>query len=114
MYGKPQRNLQRVQANNDAEASLAEHFGNWSPYTGKHGLLLIELHSVPPAIAADYIGKTAVTAYDATHGYSDQFIVEVPVFHKVLDSIGMKRDEKLSKKFPNNDAATVTVNLFRH
>ncbi|EAQ38931.1 hypothetical protein MED134_03010 [Dokdonia sp. MED134] len=101
-------------SNNDAEASLAEHFGKWSPYTGKHGLLLIELHSVPPAIAADYIGKTAVTAYDATHGYSDQFIVEVPVFHKVLDSIGMKRDEKLSKKFPNNDAATVTVNLFRH
>lgn len=100
-------------SNNDVEASLAEHFGQWSPYVGKHGLLLIELHSVPPAVAAKNIGRTAVTAYDATHGFSDQYIVEVPVFHNVLASIGMKRDEQLSTKFPNTDAATVTVNLFR-
>ncbi len=101
-------------SNTDVEASLAEHFGKWSSYVGKHGLLLIELHSIPPAIAAQNIGKTAVTAYDATHGYSDQFIVEVPVFHNILETIGMKRDERLSAKFPNTDAATVTVNLFRN
>lgn len=101
-------------SNNEVEASLAAHFGKWSPYTGKHGLLLIELHSVPPAIAAAHIGKTAVTAYDATHGYSDQYIVEVPVFHRVLETIGMKRDERLSTQFPRTDAATVTVNLFKN
>ena len=101
-------------SNADVEASLAEHFGKWSPHVGKYGLLLIELHSVPPAVAAQHIGKTAVTAYDATHGYSDQFIVEVPVFHNILKHIGMKRDELLSTKFPNSDAATVTVNLFRN
>ena len=101
-------------SNNEVEASLAEHFGKWSSYTGKHGLLLIELHSVPPEVAAAHIGKTAVTAYDATHGYSDQYIVEVPVFHNILETIGMKRDARLSTKFPNTDAATVTVNLFRN
>ncbi|RMB57601.1 class I SAM-dependent methyltransferase [Dokdonia sinensis] len=101
-------------SNSDVEASLAEHFGKWSPYVSKHGLVLIELHSIPPIIAAKNIGKTAVTAYDATHGYSDQFIVEVPVFHNILENIGMKRDERLSAKFPNTEAATVTVNLFRN
>ena len=100
-------------SNNDVEASLAAHFSKWSPYVGKHGLLLIELHSIPPAVAARNIGRTAVTAYDATHGYSDQYIVEVPVFHDTLAAIGMKRDETLSAKFPNTEAATVTVNLFR-
>lgn len=100
-------------SNNEVEASLAEHFGKWFPYVSKHGLLLIELHSIPPAIATKNIGRTAVTAYDATHGYSDQFIVEVPVFHRILESIGMNRDERLSTKFPNTEAATVTVNLFR-
>ncbi|AWH74678.1 polyketide synthase [Dokdonia sp. Dokd-P16] len=100
-------------SNNVVEASLAAHFSKWSPYVGKHGLLLIELHSIPPAVAARNIGRTAVTAYDATHGYSDQYIVEVPVFHDTLAAIGMKRDETLSAKFPNTEAATVTVNLFR-
>lgn len=100
-------------ANNKVEASLAEHFGKWAPYVGKYGLLLIELHSIPPAVAAQHIGKSAVTAYDATHGYSDQFIVEVPVFNKVLASIGMHRDEEHSVKFPDSEAATVTVNLFK-
>jgi len=99
--------------NNEVEASLAEHFKKWSPYVGKHGLLLIELHSVPPTVAAKNIGRTAVTAYDATHGYSDQYILEVPVFYRILEHIGMKRDEQLSVKFPNTEAATITVNLFR-
>lgn len=104
---------QRI-SNNEVEASLAAHFSTWSHYTGTHGLLLIELHTVPPAVAAAHIGKTAVTAYDATHGYSDQYIVEIPVFNRVLETIGMKRDERLSTKFPQTDAATVTVNLFKN
>lgn len=100
-------------SNSEVEASLAEHFGKWAPYIGKYGLLLIELHSIPPAVAAQHIGKSAVTAYDATHGFSDQFIVEVPVFYRVLESIGMHRDLDHSVKFPNSEAATVTINLFK-
>lgn len=99
--------------NNLVEASLAEHFAKWAPYAGTYGLLLIELHSIPPNVAAQNIGKSAVTAYDATHGFSDQFIVEVPVFYKVLEGIGMHRDLDHSVKFPNSEAATVTVNLFK-
>lgn len=99
-------------SNNAVEASLAEHFKSWAPYTKKFGLLLIELHTVPPAIVAQNLGRSAVTAYNATHGYSDQYIVEAPVFEKVLERIGLHKNETLSQKFPDSELATVTVNLF--
>jgi hypothetical protein len=99
--------------NNLVEESLLEHFKNWEPFVNKFGLLLIELHTVPPILVSKNIGKTAVTAYDATHGYSDQYIVEVDVFNKLLAEAGLHPDKNSFKKFPNSELATVTVNLFK-
>ena len=99
--------------NNLVEDSLLEHFINWEPYVKKFGLLVIELHTVPPKLVAQNLGKTAATAYDATHGYSDQYIVEVDVFNKIMEEAGLVPDTKMIRKFPNSDLATVTVNLFR-
>jgi hypothetical protein len=100
-------------ANNLVEDSLLEHFKNWEPYVKKFGLLVIELHTVDPKLVADNLGKTAATAYDATHGYSDQYIVEVDVFNKIMAEAGLIPDKNMLRKFPNSDLATVTVNLFR-
>lgn len=94
------------------EDSLLEHFTHWAPYVKKHGLLIIELHTVNPSLVAKNLGKTAATAYDATHGYSDQYIVEVDVFHKIMEEAGLVSDPKLGRKFPNSDIATVSVNLY--
>lgn len=99
--------------NNLVEDSLLEHFINWEPFVKKFGLLVIELHTVPPKLVAQNLGKTAATAYDATHGYSDQYIVEVEVFNKIMEEAGLVPDSKMIRKFPNSDLATVTVNLFR-
>ncbi len=99
--------------NNLVEESLLEHFKNWEPYVKKFGLLTIELHTIPTDLAANNIGRTSVTAYDATHGYSDQYIIEVGVFHRIMAEAGLLPNKKFSRKFPNSDLATVTVNLFR-
>lgn len=101
---------QRI-SNNLVEDNLAEHFRKWTPYVGKFGLLVIELHTIDPALAAQNIGKTAVTAYDATHGFSDQYIVEIEVFHKVAKEAGLHVVEQYFSKFPNSDLATVSINL---
>src|SRR5690606_33890855 len=53
-------------SNNLVEENLFNHLQKWSPYVQKHGLLLIELHTIAPELAAQNIGKTAATAYDAT------------------------------------------------
>ncbi|MGB1268474.1 MAG: class I SAM-dependent methyltransferase [Flavobacteriaceae bacterium] len=100
-------------SNSLVEDSLLEHLLKWKPYTEKFGLLVIELHTVKPELVSKNIGKTAATAYDATHGYSDQFILELDVFHKIAKEAGLYPDDKYTAKFPNNELATVSVNLLK-
>ncbi len=99
--------------NNHVEDNLLEHFSKWMPYVKKHGLLLIELHSVDPALVAQNLGRTAATAYDGTHGFSDQYIVELGVFKKIAVEAGLEPVTKYASKFPNSELATVSINLLR-
>jgi len=99
--------------NNAVEENLKEHFSKWMPYVHKHGLLLIELHTVDPALVAKNIGRTAATAYDGTHGFSDQYIVELDVFKSVAEEAGLESIEKFATRFPDSDLATVSINLLR-
>ncbi len=99
--------------NNEVEDNLLEHLLKWAPFVNKFGLLIIELHTVAPELTANNIGKTAATAYDATHGFSDQYIVEVDVLHKIAAEAGLISEEKVFTRFPNSDLATVSVNLFK-
>ncbi|MCF6308529.1 MAG: class I SAM-dependent methyltransferase [Flavobacteriaceae bacterium] len=99
--------------NSVVEQNLKEHFEKWSPYIKKFGLLLIELHTINPSITASNLGLTAATAYDATHGFSDQFILELEVFQKVIKELGIKTDKKHFSKFPNNELATVSINYLK-
>jgi SAM-dependent methyltransferase len=100
-------------SNNLVEDSLLEHFKKWEPYVKKYGLLAIELHTIDPALTAANIGKTAATAYDATHGFSDQYIVEVDVFHSIAREAGLELDKSTFHQFPDSELATVTVNLLK-
>lgn len=100
-------------SNNLVEDSLREHFLKWKPYVEQFGLLIIELHTINPKFTASNIGKTAATAYDATHGYSDQFILEVDVFNKIATEVGLQPDKNYFSRFPDNDLATVSVNLLK-
>lgn len=99
--------------NNEVIESLKQHFKKWTPFISKFGLLLIELHTSKPELVANNIGKTAATAYDATHGYSDQYIIELDEYMKAMEEIGLIPDENAFKKFPNSELATVSINLFK-
>lgn len=99
--------------NNLVEDSLLEHLKKWKPYVERFGLLLIELHTVDPSLVANNLGQTAATAYDATHGFSDQYILEVDQFQKIAEEAGLHPDPKYFTKFPNNELATVSVNLLK-
>jgi len=100
-------------SNNLVEDSLKEHLEKWKPFVEKFGLLIIELHTVNPKLVAANLGKTAATAYDATHGYSDQYILEVDVFNSVAEEAGLYPDERYFTKFPNSELATVSINLLK-
>jgi len=97
----------------EVEDNLLEHLSKWSPFVEKFGLLLIELHTIAPELTAANLGKTAATAYDATHGFSDQYIVEIDILHKIAAKAGLFTDDKVFAKFPNSETATVSVNLLK-
>lgn len=99
--------------NNLVEQNLIEHFQKWAPFVKKFGLLIIELHTIDPAITRANLGKTAATAYDATHGYSDQFILEIEVVQAIAKEVGLQFNPKFFKKFPDTAYATVSINLFK-
>ena len=99
--------------NNLVSESLRQHFLKWLPYVSKYGLLLIELHTVAPELVAKNLGRSPSTAYDATHGFSDQYIVEIDEFLQVMKDTGLKPDPVLNRKFPDNELASVSVNLFK-
>lgn len=100
-------------SNNLVEDNLLEHLKKWSPYVRKFGLLLIELHTIDPKLAARNLGKTPATAYDATHGFSDQYIVEIDVFNTIAAEAGLFPDQSIFKRFPDADIATVSINLLK-
>lgn len=74
------------------EANLLEHFNKWSSFVRNFGLLIIELHTIPPILTANNLGKSAATAYDANHGFSDQYIMEIPVLNKIATEAGLYPD----------------------
>ena len=97
--------------NHTVEQSLVEHFKKWKPYIENHGLLLIELHTLNPQTVSLNLGNTPCTAYDVTHGFSDQYIVEVEVFNNAVKKAGLKINEEHYYKFPNSELSTVSINL---
>ena len=99
----------RIQ-NKDLEQNLKEHFAKWAPYLKKYGLLIVELHTIDPLVSAKNIGKTAITAYDATHGFSDQYIIEYELFLKIALETGLKPDPQHEYTFPTRDIPIVSIN----
>ncbi|WP_298517182.1 class I SAM-dependent methyltransferase [uncultured Kordia sp.] len=99
--------------NKDVAQSLIEHFQKWKPYIEKHGLLFIELHTVAPNTVAINLGKTPCTAYDVTHGFSDQYIVELDVFLDAIAKAGITIDPLHSYHFPSDEISTISINLIQ-
>ena len=97
----------------NVEQSLKEHFLRWAPYVAEHGLLVVELHTIDPEAAADRQGDMPATAYDATHGFADQYIVEVPVYDAMAAEAGLLIDKSCSRTFPKELPATVSIRYFK-
>lgn len=91
--------------------NLREHFLQWKPFINKYGLIVIELHTISPSLTSANLGLTAATAYDATHGFSDQYIVSIEAFLEVIGSIGLESSSKYFSKFPNSPLATVSIHF---
>jgi hypothetical protein len=96
----------------ELEENLVRHLRRWAPYVGRFGLLVLELHTLPPELTAANLDKTPAVPYDGTHGFSDQYLVELPVFLDCAREAGLLAHEKHQAKFPPSDLATISMNYF--
>ena len=96
----------------ELEENLVRHLRRWAPYVGRFGLLLLELHTLPPELAAANLEKTPAVAYDGTHGFSDQYLIELPIFLECAREAGLRADPVHAAKFPPSELATVSLNYF--
>jgi hypothetical protein len=99
-------------APDELEENLVRHLRRWAPYVGRFGLLLLELHTLPPELAAADLEKTPAVAYDGTHGFSDQYLIELDIFLECAREAGLRADPLHACKFPPSDLATVSLNYF--
>jgi len=96
----------------ELEENLVRHMRSWAPYLSRFGLLVLELHTLPPELTAANLARTPAIAYDAIHGYSDQYLLEVPVFLSCASEAGLRADSRFQALFPHSELATVSLNLF--
>jgi hypothetical protein len=96
----------------ELEENLVRHLRRWKPYVGRFGLLVLELHTLPPVLTAANLDRTPAVAYDATHGFSDQYLVELPVFAQCAREAGLRAEPRWQAKFPPSELATVSLNYF--
>ena len=96
----------------EMEENLVRHLARWKPYSGRFGLIILELHTLPPEVAAGNPERTPAVAYDATHGYSDQYLVELPIFLACAREAGLRPDPRFQAQFPPSELATVSINFF--
>ena len=101
-----------VKINSQAiQVNLVNHFKKWKKYISKYGLLALELHSINIEEISKNIGKAPITAYVATHGFSDQFIIEYNVYKECINKAGLHLNNDYEKTFPSNQIKMISINL---
>nr|QBM78304.1 polyketide synthase [Moorena bouillonii bAprat14] len=96
-----------------AVQSLVEHLERWSSIITRHGLLLLEVHSLTPAVVKKYIDESESLHFDAYHAFSMQHLVEADVFLMAAAEVGLFSRKEAFRKYPKTLPLTrITVNHF--
>src|SRR5262249_53823464 len=91
----------------EQEENLVRRLRRWAPYVGRFGLIALELHTLPPDVAAANLDKTPAVAYDGTHGFSDQYLVELPNFLECAREAELHADRRFHGAVPRSQLAPV-------
>lgn len=93
--------------------SLVEHLQKWGGIRSKHGLIVLEVHCLPPGIVSRYLNETESLNFDAYHAFSGQFLVEAEVFIMAAAEAGLFPQLPSSRIFPQYLPYTrITLNHF--
>ncbi len=97
------------------EENLVRHLKAWAPFVERFGLVSLELHTLPSEITVKNLERVLAMAYDATHGFSDQYLVELTVWLAAAKEAGLVQVSMPGVKIyqPREELATISINYFR-
>jgi SAM-dependent methyltransferase len=95
------------------ERDLVEHLRRWAPHLHKHGLVVLEAHSVAPRVARRHLGALHSVAFDAYHAYSHQYPIEHPAFMRCCQQAGLEPASHCERRYPSSRPfVAVSLNRF--
>jgi SAM-dependent methyltransferase len=95
------------------ERDLVAHLRRWAPHLRKHGLVVLEAHSVAPRVARRHLGALHSVAFDAYHAYSHQYPIEHPAFMRCCQHAGLQPASHCERHYPSSRPfVAVSLNRF--
>ncbi|NEO04111.1 MULTISPECIES: type I polyketide synthase [unclassified Moorena] len=83
-----------------AVQSLVEHLGRWSNIVTRHGLLLLEVHSLTASVVQKFLDESESLHFDACQAFSKQHLVEADVFLMAAAEVGLFPKAKYLRRYP--------------
>jgi polyketide synthase PksN len=82
--------------------STVEHLKGWSQIVNEHGLVLLEVHCLPPEVTARYRDESENLHFDVYHALSHQFLLDAQTFLSCAAEAGLFRREGGGAGFPKH------------
>ncbi len=94
--------------------SLVEHFQRWAKIIGRHGIMILEVHCLPPQTVYNFLNRCENLHFDAYHSLSKQSLVEPEYFLIAASEAGLLPIPQFSHKYPRIlPFARITLNWFK-
>jgi acyl transferase domain-containing protein/acyl carrier protein len=94
-------------------ANLVEHLKAWSAVAQRHGLMVVEVHCLPPAAAGEFLEKTESLHFDLYHALSGQYLVEADTFLLAAAEAGLFARPGFSVRYPRTlPFSRITLDCF--
>jgi SAM-dependent methyltransferase len=95
------------------ERDLVAHLSRWGRHVPKHGMVVLEAHSVAPRIASRQLGSLHSVAFDAHQAYSKQYPVDHPSFMRSAQLAGLQAVAHVERRYPSNRPfVAISLNRF--
>lgn len=95
------------------ERDLVAHLRRWGRHVPKHGMVVLEAHSVAPRIASRQLGSLHSVAFDAHQAYSKQYPVDHPSFMRCAQLAGLQALPHVERRYPSNRPfVAISLNRF--
>lgn len=104
----------QLQNNNLIIQRYIEHFSRWATVSSKHGLLILEVHTLPTNVVQQFFSSNESFHFDAIHSFSRQNLLDAATFMQVTAEAGLFSDSDYFHRFPRAFPYTrVSLNWFR-